>query len=242
MAVLSYRPCLAVLLLLLGGPWAHSFALVPSSLRSLTSSSVEHSALLAARANTENPPILNHIESHADWLELFWFDDDDEGDTKKPIITAVSFHASWCRYCLKFQRKWKQKIVGSSKLADAGIRFVSVEYGANRKLCQSLNIEQLPTVQLYYGEDLLASFPCPPKELKSLHSMLKDIVKMEDGDLQKAVQDFQKKQPQGQAVTRLSEPKEIIDDEEEEEEDDEKEPVLFQRKRDRLRRKLKRQG
>ena len=203
---------------------------------------------------------VQHIESHADWMELLWQDDDvdddddeeeDGSDTPKQHpkrITAVSFHASWCRYCLKFQRKWNHQMVRSPLFQTNPSRllqFASVEYGANRKLCQSLHIQQLPTVQFYYGEDLLTSFPCPPKQFQQLPRTLVTYLEMSHEQLEQVTQAYQ---DQAQAARSSSSndtqkstlPVEITEDGTELTAALQEEPELFSRKRDRLRKKLPR--
>jgi thioredoxin-like negative regulator of GroEL len=71
------------------------------------------------------------------------------------------------------------------------VRFASVDYGTNRKLCQSLNIQQLPTVQFYYGEESLTSFPCPPKEFKQLPRMLMKYLDRDHAQLEQVVQEWE---------------------------------------------------
>ena len=234
------------------------------------------------------PPIVHEIESHADWLELLWFDDGDDDDDndqeemitnddddddessssqlqpipmKKLPITAVTFHASWCRYCLKFLKKWNRKVVANPQLKQQ-LRFASVEYGANRKLCQSLNIQKLPTIQLYYGQDLFASFPCPPKEFKRVPALLSQYVTLHHDEMQRTVEAWTRNQPQAASNNGMLHNKRSNNDDQpieisEQDDDDDpssnlvndnddsatsrsSEPELFRRKRDRFLDKLKR--
>lgn len=236
------------------------------------------------RTQVLEPPMVHEIESHADWLELLWFDDDDDDDNdqeemitndddkssssqkqqqqpipkKKLPITAVTFHASWCRYCLKFLKKWNRKVVANPQL-NQHLRFASVEYGANRKLCQSLKIQKLPTIQLYYGQDLFASFPCPPKEFKRVPALLSQYLTLHHDEMQLAVEAWTRNQQPAASNNAVlhkrssrndDQPIEITEQDDDSSnlinDDDDSaassisEPELFRRKRDRFLDKLKR--
>ena len=146
--------------------------------------------------------------------------------TPNTQIIAVTFTASWCKYCQSFKRKWQRKIVqptykqqqqqgatttkpgktmkktiksptrATSTATIGGVRqnakgtaqvqFASVDYGTNRKLCQSLKIHALPTIQFYNGEngDLLTSFPCGPKGFAIAKETFHNFVSMTPQDLE----------------------------------------------------------
>eukprot|EP00980_Cylindrotheca_fusiformis_P007499 scaffold1559_cov114-Cylindrotheca_fusiformis.AAC.4 len=236
------------------------------------------------QSNINKSRITRTIESYVDWLELFDYDndyDDDDNDdndenNNKKKITVVTFHASWCKYCQKFNRKWDRKMVrpyynnNNNKnvlLQDATIQFASVEFGRNQKLCQSLHIEKLPTVQFYYSCNgnnllLLSSMPCGPNGgFSTIQKIMSIYLKMNDDELQEEAHQWEQQQQQQQSEKRTAAPVVPVAMEEKEENDislslsdpqdvtiisdDENsyyEPDLYLRKRDRLRKKLSRRG
>jgi thioredoxin-like negative regulator of GroEL len=119
------------------------------------------------------------IESHADWMELHE-DFNTELPGKQKMIIAVTFHASWCKFCKKFNLKWNRKLV--RPLKDT-VKFASVEFGINQKLCKSLNVKQLPTVQFYCDGELLSSFPCVPKGFSKIQKTLQTYLEMDSAAL-----------------------------------------------------------
>lgn len=181
---------------------------------------------------------ITEVESHIDWAELL------EGDDRR--ITAVNFHASWCKFCQKFKSKWYGKCVrrfgdriddASGELLETGsVRFASVEYGANQKLCRSLRIKELPTVQFYSKGQLLSSFPCGPKGFATVQAAMKHYLEATQEELDREAAAWETKNtlsidarnPDAGMHTNK-------------EAHDEAEPALFLRKRDRLKKKLGRQ-
>ena len=233
-----WRIFLGLLLLMMQA----SQAFVPLHSRAPFRAPVLHTTNTATKESSASvtPPLSNNaapkqhiITSHADWMELFWLDDDDEDTTAQKLpITAVSFHASWCRYCLKFQRKWNHKLVPKAShtaAAAAAVQFASVEYGANRKLCQQLKIEHLPTVHFYYGDSLLQSFPCAPKHFSQLPLLLEKYLAMSHDQLVTVTEEYETTR---KAATVKMEPMEFSDDNDE---SSPSEPELFSRRRDRFR-------
>ena len=64
------------------------------------------------RSKQQSAAGIQEIESHADWLELLHDSEEEEDDDEEtPTITAVTFHASWCKFCQKFKMKWYRKLV-----------------------------------------------------------------------------------------------------------------------------------
>ena len=128
-----------------------------------------------------NNKYVREIESHIDWMELLQGDEDDfdaEDNTTTTRIVVVTITATWCRHCKKFTRRWNHKLVhayyNKAKRKDTRKKnkgsgdvtgsvetrvvpvFASVACdGANKHLCRSLNIEQLPTVQFYWNGELM---------------------------------------------------------------------------------------
>ena len=126
------------------------------------------------------------IKSHADWMEFLF---DLEEEEKAPPIKVVFFHASWCKFCQRLRLKWnrQRRMCASS----AGATFASVEYTANRKLVQSLDIEHFPTIQFYYQDELLHSAPCSPKSFPEVKQRLELFLGMDEEQMEEAVEAWQ---------------------------------------------------
>ena len=118
------------------------------------------------------------VQSHADWMELLMGDLFD--DTATSSIKVVFFHASWCKFCQRFRLQWNRQ----RRLYGSKATFASVEYSANRKLCQSLDIEHFPTVQFYYQDSLLHSGPCSPKSISTVKQRLELYLDMDEDELE----------------------------------------------------------
>lgn len=196
------------------------------------------------RSKSSGFPNVLEVESHADWLELTEnLDEDDQQG-----ITAVTFHASWCKYCQKFKLKWNRKVV---RPLAGEVKFASVEFGANKKLCQGMNVNKLPTVQFYSHGKLLSSFPCGPKGLPMVQNAMQRYMEMDSHELQQEAEKWAqysetKMQEDSKSSTPSDIPEAFADDEEEDESkealdnDEMKKPELYIRKRDRLKTKLSR--
>jgi thiol-disulfide isomerase/thioredoxin len=181
------------------------------------------------------------IESYVDWLELHEDFDEDEDLTpsSRKMITAVSFHASWCKFCQKFKLKWNRKLV--RPLKDT-VNFASVDFGANKKLCQSLNINQLPTVQFYFKGKLLSSFPCGPKGFSTLQNTMTKYLEMDSRELEQQALLYEGQASNisgsGNVVPVAIEDDSSTQNDNDDHDDNNFEPGLYLRKRDRLKKKL----
>ncbi|GMH95760.1 hypothetical protein TrST_g12690 [Triparma strigata] len=95
--------------------------------------------------------VLNSQEEYLEWLEKCASNDS---------LAVIKFHASWCKSCQAFSRKFQQL----SSLSPSSISYASLEFSANPKLCRSLGVTHLPSVQIYKGsEGKVESFSCSPK-------------------------------------------------------------------------------
>mmetsp|Transcript_8178 Transcript_8178/g.17289 ORF Transcript_8178/g.17289 Transcript_8178/m.17289 type:complete len:262 (-) Transcript_8178:123-908(-) len=211
-------------------------------------STIQLALFRSKRKDGSIPDPVVDIESHVDWMELL---EDDER------VIAVNFHASWCKFCRKFRMKWDRKVVrpmsdrvdqttGKVIQTGRGVQFAAVEYSANKKLCQSLQIGALPTVQFYWKGKMLASLPCGPREISSLPPKLMWYLEARQGELEQIIA-VRSARKQGPDESRNIVPVEIQDDEDddggpsvasEETQQEEIEPKLYLRKRDRLKKKL----
>jgi hypothetical protein len=178
-----------------------------------------------------------------DWLELHADFDEDEDLTpsSRKIITAVTFHASWCKFCQKFKLKWNRKLVRPLKNT---VNFASVEFGANRKLCQSLNINTLPTVQFYCEGKLLSSSPCGPKGFSTLQNTMTKYLEMDLRELEQQALLCERIESNisrsGNVVPVAIEDDSPTQNDNDAYDDNNFEPGLYLRKRDRLKKKLTR--
>ncbi|CAB9502406.1 expressed unknown protein [Seminavis robusta] len=136
-----------------------------------------HSATAPATKQTG----MIEIESHADWMELL-FESESESS-----ITAVFFHATWCKFCQRFRLRWNRQLRLCSTTPSKAT-FASVEYSANRKLCQSLQVEHFPTIQFYYQGDLLHSASCSPKGFSGVKQRLERYLDMDPAQLEQEVE------------------------------------------------------
>lgn len=186
--------------------------------------------LVDPRASVD--PNIVSVESHADWSELFL--DEEDGDKEQMQLTAVTFTASWCKFCQKFKQMWSRKC--ARKYSDR-VKFASVDYPTNKKLCKSMGIRKLPTIRLYYTGDLLTSFPCGPKSFKLAQERLVSYVDMTPVELEQAVVKHYKIEQQ-QMSQSINDNSPIEEYESESPALEEDAPSLFLRKRDRLKQKL----
>ena len=169
---------LATLLCVLMAPWVvHGFA--PSSAASRTTTS-QLWALSTADAPPSTANKMMEVQSHADWMELL-FEDNEAAESS---IKAVFFHASWCKFCQRFKLHWnrQRRIYGDT------VTFASVEYSTNKKLCQSLDVEHLPTIQFYHQDSLLHSAPCSPKNICAVKQRLELYLTMDEDQLEEAAE------------------------------------------------------
>ena len=191
------------------------------------------------------PAPIIEIESQIDWLELL-----DEYDG----IIAVYFHASWCKFCQKFKLTWNRKLArplgdwvnetnGEVVKSGSGVRFVSVEYGTNKKLCQSLKIKELPTVQFYSKGRLLTSFSCGPKGFSSVQRAMDHYLEAGEEELDQEATMWEVKERSTDEQNETILPMEINEEGPNalsKEIEEETEPTLYLRKRDRLKNKISR--
>lgn len=217
----------------------NSFTNVPTSGDRLFIQPGSVTALSMFHSQTKGSSHVLNIESYVDWLELH---DDEEFDQKK--ITAVTFHASWCKFCQKFKLKWNRKMVRPYQDA---VNFASAEFGANKKLCQSLSINKLPTVQFYHNGKLLSSFPCGPKGFSTVQKTMTKYLEMDSSELARETQRWEEQESKnpiprtsGTAIPVAMEEKSSGQDEENDNGRRTYEPDLYLRKRDRLKKKLSR--
>ncbi|GMH67357.1 hypothetical protein TL16_g04658 [Triparma laevis f. inornata] len=80
-------------------------------------------------------------------------------------LAVIKFHASWCKSCQSFSRKFTHL----STLSPSSISYASLEFSSNPKLCRSLGVTHLPSVQIYKGkEGKVESFSCSPKRFEKV--------------------------------------------------------------------------
>jgi len=79
-------------------------------------------------------------------------------------ITVVKFHAAWCKSCQRMNHQWEGKILRKYSDNDK-FQFASVEFGRNKKLCESLGIAKLPTVRYYYQGEVISSLSGGAKKM-----------------------------------------------------------------------------
>lgn len=171
-------------------------------------------------------PIMLKVESHADWLELIEdYEDDDHS------ITVVAFTASWCKFCQKFLRKWNHKVVKPHRKKADVVKFASVDYGSNRQLCKSLDIDALPTLLFYHQGTVVHGLACGPKKLATAQETLARILQMSPEEMEQEAATFADSKRIEAANAKSS--KNSCEEESEE-------PELYLRKRDRVKQKLKR--
>uniref|UniRef100_A0A7S4V5T1 Thioredoxin domain-containing protein n=1 Tax=Ditylum brightwellii TaxID=49249 RepID=A0A7S4V5T1_9STRA len=231
--VAAYLPSAAQSFLVRKSHYA-TIAVFPSSTTSPTSLDLFRSK---SASQIENPNVIE-IESHVDWMEMLH----DENDAD---ITAVTFHASWCKFCQKFKLKWNRKIV---RPFSTEVKFASVEFGANKKLCQSLNIKQLPTVQFYTRNgNLVSSFPCGPKSFGVVQKTMNRYLEMDLEQLEREaalwearVQHSSSGGGENTDIPIALEEAEGESSDVDAPDDEEEEPELYLRKRDRFKKKLSR--
>jgi thioredoxin 1 len=93
-------------------------------------------------------------------------------------VTVVKFHSTRCKTCQKFGALYKNTCRKYTPL-----QWLSVEQISNAQLCRDLNIVQLPTVQFYFGGQLLTEFPCPPAQQPKFQATLEQYSKMTPEEL-----------------------------------------------------------
>jgi thiol-disulfide isomerase/thioredoxin len=70
--------------------------------------------------------------------------------TNKQLV-VVDYYAPWCRVC---RRLLKQLEVISKDAAYSNVLFASADYTQARDLCQSHDVQKLPTIEIYQGDQL----------------------------------------------------------------------------------------
>jgi len=69
-------------------------------------------------------------------------------------------------------------------VVEGDVRFAEIEFGANKELCNHLDITKLPTVNFYSQGDKVDGFPCGPKKLKVLLEKIAQFRDMSSRELQ----------------------------------------------------------
>ena len=94
--------------------------------------------------------------------------------------TQPRFYASWCKSCQKMGMQYERigKEIGDLVITNKDgtetvvksgeIRLAQIEYGANRKLCKSLDVKKVPSVHFYSERKKVDGFPCGPKKIAML--------------------------------------------------------------------------
>lgn len=86
------------------------------------------------------------------------------------MSAVVKFHASWCKSCQAFGKKFRR--LSQLTPASAPVRYASVEFSALPSLCRSLDITHLPAVQVHRGGERVESFSCSPRRFGEVEEML----------------------------------------------------------------------
>jgi hypothetical protein len=64
------------------------------------------------------------------------------------------------------------------------VRFAAIEFGANARLCKSLDIKRLPNVHMYKGSvGQLSAFPCGPSKFALLEEKVFRFLTLSDDEL-----------------------------------------------------------
>lgn len=120
--------------------------------------------------NTPKPKITT-ISSAEEYLDFIAEDD---------RLCMVKFYASWCKSCQKMGMQYERigKEIGDLVITNKDgtetvvksgeIRLAQIEYGANRKLCKSLDVKKVPSVHFYSQRKKVDGFPCGPKKIAML--------------------------------------------------------------------------
>ncbi len=100
-------------------------------------------------------------------------------------LAVVKFTASWCRTCSAFSTKF-DRLAQTSPFSHP-VSFAGVEFTVEPKLCRSLGITHLPSVQLYDGSrGKVDSFSCSPKRFpeveKAINKALEKVNKEKEID------------------------------------------------------------
>jgi thioredoxin-like negative regulator of GroEL len=95
--------------------------------------------------------MIDHIESHVDWMEQVL---SDQGDDR---VTVVNFHSKFCKSCQQFDRVYKRNYVRKYGKGPSNFSFASVEWNKNKSFCKTLKVKALPTVRFYFRGQLLTS-------------------------------------------------------------------------------------
>jgi thioredoxin-like negative regulator of GroEL len=119
---------------------------------STSSSRSETNRKSSALAALGSDPMIDTIESNADWMEQVL--SDHQGDDQ---VTVVNFHSKFCKSCQQFDGVYRRKYVRKYGKEPSNFSFASVEWTKNKSFCKTLNIKALPTVQFYYRGQLLTS-------------------------------------------------------------------------------------
>jgi hypothetical protein len=81
-----------------------------------------------------------------------------------------------CKACQKLAPKFR-KLARDIESVDRSIIFAEMSSTLNKNFLKTtLKLEALPSIQIYAGEMLLDSFPCPPEEAAKLMQILKHWV------------------------------------------------------------------
>ena len=121
------------------------------------------------------------VESRADLADFLGHDNDQ--------LSLVFYHASWCKTCQRFSRRYKKiSSLYSDKLdpsddsvvEEGRVRMASVEYGANMELCDALDVETLPLVRFYRAGVQIDELVVPADKFDQVQKLVEDYLEEED--------------------------------------------------------------
>jgi thioredoxin 1 len=137
------------------------------------------------RSSKNATPKITKIQGLDEFLEFLAESDD--------RIVVVDFYAAWCKSCHKFGMKFKQlanryadKVNDDGEILERGkVRFATVEYGANVRLCKTFGIKKLPFVHIYKAPlGKISEFVCGPKYFdEKLKSRVVEYLDMTDDEI-----------------------------------------------------------
>mmetsp|Transcript_111472 Transcript_111472/g.166980 ORF Transcript_111472/g.166980 Transcript_111472/m.166980 type:complete len:235 (+) Transcript_111472:101-805(+) len=69
----------------------------------------------------------------------------------KDGFLVVDYYASWCRACRRLLHQ-VEKLAREEEFRD--VSFASVDFERSRELCKMKSVDKLPTLEIYYGDEL----------------------------------------------------------------------------------------
>mmetsp|Transcript_16784 Transcript_16784/g.33479 ORF Transcript_16784/g.33479 Transcript_16784/m.33479 type:complete len:216 (-) Transcript_16784:47-694(-) len=165
----AHRPQMSPLLLLLllvsvpfGLPFVFPPPPRPSSVSLPSSTDPNPSPLPSSRSA---PPAVRDVDTQVSFLQAL------EEAARREQVVVVKFYAKWCKSCQAFNKKY-------SRLPSLhpSVSFLSVEYSSLPRLCKSLGVTHLPTVQMYKGRrGRVRHFSCSPKRFNVVEEEIERV-------------------------------------------------------------------